>query len=135
MSFVCVFLFLSTFCFRCWGYKNSCGARWAGSFCSPLCELATVLAAGPVLQQEALHQGPFGSFFWVLSCFGQMAVRFLCFLFLGLVAASFWFWVFAFLAPCDFPVFRFLCFFLGFPASGVFFPCLLSCILHLFLLG
>ena len=134
MSVVCVLLFLSTFRFRCWGYKNSRGARWAGSFCSPLCELATLALPDPYFSRNRYIQVRSGILSGFFLVFGLVAVGFLfsvswpsgCFLLVGGL-------VFLLRAISR-------CFFFGFPSrlSGFWrFSCfcLRSCILHLSLLG
>ena len=78
MSLLVVFLFLvDVFCFRCWGYKNSRGARWAGSFCSPLCELATLALPDPYFSRNTYIQVRSGIFAGFLSCYGLVAGGFL----------------------------------------------------------
>ena len=82
-------------------------------------------AHGSVLRPASLHQGSSG--FW--GClFGLVAGCFL--VFRSWPSGCFFLvWGFGVSAPCDFPVFLFLCFLLGFPASGVF--VFLLALLHL----
>ena len=102
MSLLVVFLFfVDAFCFRCWGYKNSCGARWAGSFCSPLCFVETASSFDPDISLNIYTQVFLG--FLGLVFFRPSGCGVFCF-FLGLVSVFSVFRVF-FLGPCVFPVF------------------------------
>ena len=135
MSVVCVFLFLSTFCFRCWGYKNSRGARWAGNFCSPLCELATISLLDPYFSRNRYIKVRSGILFGFFFLFRPSGCAFLVFLFLGLVAASFWAWVLGFLLRAISRCFSFCVSVSAFRLLAFLVFCLRSCILHLSLLG
>ena len=113
MSVVVFFLFFSTICFRRWGYKNSCGARWAGSFCSPLCELATILPLDPYFSRKRYIKVRSG----VLFGFCLVSAKWLCVSCVSVSWPSGCFFLVlgvGFLVPCDFPVFRFLRFFWAF---------------------
>ena len=76
MSLLVVFLFVSTFCFRCWGCRNSCGAKWAGNFYNPFVFRGDSLDLGSVPQPDPLHLG-------FIRCFRRSGWWFSAFLFLA----------------------------------------------------
>ena len=116
MNLLVMFLFLvDAFCFRCWGYKNSCGARWAGSFCSPLCFVETTSSFDPDISLDIFNKVFLGFVLGFGVFAGLGAAWFFLFLSCGLVAVSPVLRV-LFLGPCVFPAFL-VFFFLGFPAS------------------
>ena len=70
-----------------------------------MCELATISLLDPYFCRNRYIKVRSGVLFGFFL-FRPSGCAFLVFLFLGLVAASFWAWVLGFLAPCVFPVFR-----------------------------
>ena len=137
-EFVCWLSFCCStfFCFRCWGYKKLLRLPGGpGVFIAPLCESwrqprSQDPYVRPASATSRLLLVFFGNFLFRPS--GWVFFWLSVFLAYWLLLSGYGCWrVLLHAIPRCFVS----CVFFGFPASGVFFPCLLSCILHLFLLG